>query len=121
MVPDVDPHTGTGKPGGRGHGHGMGLYGQLCLCGGSDDTGMAQVKVAGEAVRSQQDCAEVYSDMATVSSSAGESKKTPTLCKNCHYSSLFIIISPSCHPPMMEILAVKCHFFAFCFTFVYFQ
>ncbi|KAK9541943.1 hypothetical protein VZT92_001954 [Zoarces viviparus] len=31
---------------------------------------MAQVKVAGDAVRSHQDCAEVYSDMATVSSSA---------------------------------------------------
>lgn len=36
---------------------------------------MAQVKVAGDAVRSHQDCAEVYSDMATVSSSAGESEK----------------------------------------------
>lgn len=81
VVPDADPHTGTGKPGGREHWHGMGLYGQLCLCGGSDDTGMAQVKVAGEAVRSQQDCAEVYSDMATVSSSAGESKKTPLYVK----------------------------------------
>lgn len=38
---------------------------------------MAQVKVAGDAARSQQDCADVYSDMATVSSSAGQSKKTP--------------------------------------------
>lgn len=40
------------------------------------DTVMAQVKVAGDAARSQQDCADVYSDMATVSSSAGESKRT---------------------------------------------
>lgn len=37
---------------------------------------MAQVKVAGDTVRSQQDCADVYSDMATVSSSAGESNRT---------------------------------------------
>lgn len=36
---------------------------------------MAQVKVA-EDTRSQQDCADVYADMATVSSSAGESTKT---------------------------------------------
>lgn len=38
---------------------------------------MAQVKVAEDAARSQHDCADVYSDMATVSSSAGESKKPP--------------------------------------------
>lgn len=36
---------------------------------------MAQVKVAGDAGRSQQDYTEVYSDMATVSSSAGESRR----------------------------------------------
>lgn len=35
--------------------------------------GMAQVKVTADTVRSHQDCAEVYSEMATVSSSAGES------------------------------------------------
>ncbi|KAF0027171.1 hypothetical protein F2P81_019912 [Scophthalmus maximus] len=45
---------------------------------------MAQVKVAGDAAaRSQQDCAEVYSDMATVSSSAdiGESSRKGSLCE----------------------------------------
>lgn len=35
---------------------------------------MAQVKEAVDAVRSHQDCAEVYSDMTTVSSSAGKKK-----------------------------------------------
>ena len=33
---------------------------------------MAQVKSAGDTVRSHQDCADLYSDMATVSSSAGK-------------------------------------------------
>lgn len=36
---------------------------------------MAQVKAAGDPVRTPQDCVEVYSDMATVTSSAGESGK----------------------------------------------
>uniref|UniRef100_A0A4W6EQ10 Homeobox protein prophet of Pit-1 n=1 Tax=Lates calcarifer TaxID=8187 RepID=A0A4W6EQ10_LATCA len=42
---------------------------------------MAQVKAAGDAVRSLQDCAEVYSDMTTVSSSAdvGESGRKDSL------------------------------------------
>ncbi|KAM9847965.1 PROP paired-like homeobox 1 [Aulostomus maculatus] len=44
---------------------------------------MAGVKVAGDAVRSHQDCTEVYSDMATVSSSAdvGDSVRKGPLCE----------------------------------------
>ncbi|KAM7385109.1 hypothetical protein PAMP_001206 [Pampus punctatissimus] len=44
---------------------------------------MAQVKVAGDTVRSHQDCADVYSDMATVSSSAdiGDSVRKGPLCE----------------------------------------
>ncbi|XP_067467192.1 PROP paired-like homeobox 1 [Thunnus thynnus] len=44
---------------------------------------MAQVKVAGDTVRSHQDCADVYSDMATVSSSAdiGDSVGKGPLCE----------------------------------------
>lgn len=43
---------------------------------------MAQVKAAGDPVRSPQDRAEVYSDMATVTSSAGESttKSPQSVC-----------------------------------------
>jgi len=37
---------------------------------------MAQVKVPGDTVRTHQDYTDVYSDMATVTSSAGESKTT---------------------------------------------
>ncbi|CAK6962357.1 PROP paired-like homeobox 1 [Scomber scombrus] len=44
---------------------------------------MAQVKTAGDTVRSHQDCADVYSDMATVSSSAdiGDSVGKGPLCE----------------------------------------
>ncbi|XP_022047787.1 PROP paired-like homeobox 1 [Acanthochromis polyacanthus] len=44
---------------------------------------MAQVKVAGNTVRSLQDCSDVYSDMVTVSSSAdiGESVRKGALCE----------------------------------------
>ncbi|CAJ1066931.1 PROP paired-like homeobox 1 [Xyrichtys novacula] len=44
---------------------------------------MAQVKAAGDAVRSQQECPEVYSDMMTVSSTAdiGDSVRRGSLCE----------------------------------------
>ncbi|XP_055358340.1 PROP paired-like homeobox 1 [Betta splendens] len=44
---------------------------------------MAQVKVTGDATRGQQDCGDIYSDMATVSSSAdvGESGRKGSLCE----------------------------------------
>ncbi|KAG7999904.1 Homeobox protein prophet of Pit-1 [Nibea albiflora] len=51
---------------------------------------MAQVKVAGDAVTNHQVCAEVYSDMATVSSSAdiGESVRKGSLCETSMAVSL---------------------------------
>ncbi len=83
VVPDADTHTG--KPGGWDTGAPCDFM-VSCVCARdhtvqivpsvSRAAVMAQVKVAGDAVRSHQDCAEVYSDMATVSSSAGESKNT---------------------------------------------
>lgn len=42
---------------------------------------MAQVKAAGDAATNLQDYTEVYADMATVSSSAGESTNTTTMTK----------------------------------------
>lgn len=46
---------------------------------GHTPAGMAQVKAAGDAATGLQDYSEVYSDMATVSSSAGESTSTRTV------------------------------------------
>ncbi|MEQ2217626.1 hypothetical protein XENOCAPTIV_017060 [Xenoophorus captivus] len=48
---------------------------------GCKATEMAQVKAAGGTPRSHQDFAELYSDMATVSSSAGWSKKQSNVLK----------------------------------------
>lgn len=53
---------------------------------------MAQVKTTADAVRSHQDCADVYSDMATVSSSAGESAGVQGLVYMGNYIPTFILI-----------------------------
>lgn len=76
---------------------------------------MAQVKVAGDTVRSHQDCADIYSDMATVSSSAGESAKASLYEKlysyiYCHQTPIVTNDVDSSVTAVTERLSMKCYF-----------